>query len=257
MARQAQSSDDTQLTIQPDALVFYADETGDPIYGNPCNPVFGLGGCAVHGREIVDLIAAPWSHVRTAIGRSPTARLHAAEVERRLTKRKEAAIRQYFNTQPIRRFAVISSHETAYDRVGELSDQVVWTMARLMLNRIVEFAKRTTCSSVIVIFEDNAHLIPMLASALADVEFVLDGTGVPRRLIWCHMPKSVGDPGLEVADFVIHTVAGYCRSGRDPQGKFAARFSSMFGPTDERLVSFMEIADVSYQPPANVSAFAG
>ena len=54
------------------------------------------------------------------------------------------------------------------------------------------------------------------------------------------MPKSAGEAALEVADFLMQTIAGYCRSGRDPQGKSAARFSSIFGVADKRLVSFRE-----------------
>jgi hypothetical protein len=91
------SDSNTHLDIPSDALVVYVDETGDPVYGNPRNPVFGLGGCAVLGREIDDLIRAPWSTVRLAVGGSLTAPLHASDVERRLVPRKEVAIRQYFD----------------------------------------------------------------------------------------------------------------------------------------------------------------
>jgi hypothetical protein len=74
-----------------------------------------------------------------------------------------------------------------------------------------------------------------------------DGRTIPHEC--CVMPKSAGEPALEVADFLMHTIAGNCRSGRDPQGKFA-RFSSIFGVADERLVSFMEGDSITQTPTA-------
>jgi hypothetical protein len=62
------------------------------------------------------------------------------------------------------------------------------------------------------------------------------------------MSKRDGEPGLEVADFMMHTIAGYCRSGRDPQSKFAARFSAIFGTEDERLRSFFEGESITFTP---------
>jgi hypothetical protein len=127
-----------------------------------------------------------------------------------------------------------------------------------MFQRIADLGRWTPFRSLIVIFEDNTHLIPRFAAVLSGVQPVNVNTGVPIPITWCHMSKSAGDPGLEVADFIVHTAAGYCRSGRDPQGKFAARFSSMFGPVDQRLVSFIEMSSVSYNPPSEevVSAAA-
>ena len=61
------------------------------------------------------------------------------------------------------------------------------------------------------------------------------------------LKKSAGEPGLEVADFMMHTIANYCRSGRDPQNKFADQFSAIFGVADDRLCSFVEGTD---HPPA-------
>lgn len=242
------SGPNTHLDIPPDALVVYVDEAGDPLYGNPSNPMFGLGGCAVLGREIEALIKAPWSSVRLAVCGGSTAQLHAAALEHRLTRRNEAVIRHYFDVAPVRRFAVISSNATKYDRLEGLSDPVVQTTAHAMLRRIEDLAQWTPCNSLIFIFEDNTHLIPRLEAALAGVRATVANAGVAIPISWCHMPKTIGDPGLEVADFIIHTASGYCRSGRDPQGKFAARFSSMFGPVDQRLVSFIEMSSVSYDP---------
>jgi hypothetical protein len=60
-----------------------------------------------------------WAAVRTAVAGNPTTPLHAKDVERRLTPRKEAAIREYFIQQPVRRIATISSVTTEYKDMTE------------------------------------------------------------------------------------------------------------------------------------------
>jgi Protein of unknown function (DUF3800) len=222
----------------PDCLLSFIDDTGDPACRDPVNPVFGLGGCAVMARDLDRLVRQPWASVRMGVGRSATPQLHAARSERRMTPTKEKAIRTFFIEQPIARVAYISSIRTQYTGLNGIDDMVVKSTAISLLNRIVDVAKWMPFSSIVVIFEENKHLTPRLQAALADFRFEENGRVTPHD--WCVMPKSAGEPGLEVADFMMHTIAGYCRSGRDPQGKFAARFSAIFGTKDDRLVSFME-----------------
>ena len=153
-----------------------------------------------------------------------------------MTKIKETAIRTFFIEQPFRRVAYISSIRTRYD--GGPEDAVMRSTATALAQRILGVAKWAPFSSIIAIFEHNAVLAPRIAAAFEDIHFVEQGRVIPHE--WCWMSKRDGEPGLEVADFMMHTIAGYCRGGRDPQSKFAARFSAIFGTEDERLVSFFE-----------------
>jgi hypothetical protein len=231
------------LNPPADCLLVFADETGDPAYRDPANPVFGLGGCTVIARDVDRLIRNPWSSVRTALGRGATARLHAKQAERRMTEAKQKVLRAFFIEQPFGRVAYISSLQTKYS--GKLDDAVVRSTSLAFLQRVVAVAKWQPFSSITVIFEDNPHLISRFERALAGAQLEEDGRVIP--LEWYVMPKSAGEPSLEVADFMMHTVAGYIRSGRDPQGKFAARFSAVFGTKNEKLCSFMEGSAISYE----------
>jgi hypothetical protein len=236
------------LKLPNDCMVVFIDDTGDPAYRDQVNPVFGLGGCAVLVRDLDPLIRQPWARVRTIVGGRAGARLHATSVERRMTRRKETAIRAFFSEQPFGRLAYISSASTQYAGTGGVDDVIVRSTLAVLLRRIVEVAKWMPFSSIAVIFEQSEHLTPRLEAASNGLQFEEDGRVIPHE--WYVLQKSVGEPGLEVADFMMHTVAGYCRSGRDPQSKFAARFSAIFGVTDDRLCSFMEGTDVTYTPAA-------
>jgi hypothetical protein len=87
---------------------------------------------------------------------------------------------------------------------------------------------------------------PRLRAAVTGLHLEENGRVIPHN--WCVMEKSAGEPDLEVADFMMHTIASYCRGGRDPQAKFAARFSAIFGTIDERSTSFMESESVTCAP---------
>jgi hypothetical protein len=236
------------LNPSADCLLAFIDDTGDPTYRDPVNPVFGLGGCAVLARDLDLVIRQPWARVRTAVGGRANARLHAKSAERRMTRRKETAIRAFFTEQPFRRLAYISSSSTRYTQTGELDDAIVRVTLAALLQRIVGVAKWTAFSSITVIFEQSGHLTPRLEAASNGLQLEEDGRAIPHE--WCVLSKSAGEPGLEVADFMMHTIAGYCRSGRNPQSKFAARFSAIFGVADDRLCSFMEGTDITYTPAA-------
>jgi hypothetical protein len=221
-----------------DALLAFIDDTGDPAYRDPVNPVFGLGGCVVLARDLDRLIRHPWRDVRTALAGSATATVHATEAEWRLSKVKEIAIRTFFNEQPFRRVAYITSVRTGYVINGQLDDVVVRSTAAALIQRIIDVAKWMPFTSIAVIFEHSKRLELRLQNALGGLSFRENGRFIPHE--WCWMRKSAAEPALEVADFMMHSIAGYCRSGRNPQNKFAARFSSIFGVSDERLVSFLE-----------------
>jgi hypothetical protein len=233
-----------ELSCSADGLLVFVDDTGDPTYHDPGNPIFVLGGCALLARDINTVIRKPWAAVRSAVAGDPTTPLHAKDVERRLIPRKEAAIRKFFIEQPVRRIATISSVTTDYRNVADLPDPVVRYTIASLLQRIVEVARWMPFTSITVIFEDTSCLRPRFEEATAGFNFQVDGKPIPHE--WCTMPKSAGEPGLEVADFLMHTVAGYGRSGRDPQGKFAARFSAIIGTIDERWRSFVETESVAY-----------
>jgi len=140
----------------PNCLLVFVDDTGDPAYRDPVNPVFGLGGCAVLARDLERAVRGPWAAVRTALGGRPDAKLHAKRVERRMTKSQETAIRSFFVDQPFRRVAYVSSIRTRYD--GGPEDAVMRSTAATLAQRILEVAKWMPFSSIIAIFEHNAAL---------------------------------------------------------------------------------------------------
>lgn len=232
----------SNLVVPPHGAVLFIDDTGDDALRDPLNPVFGLGGCAVMGDQLDSLIRQPWKIVRQTLRGGYNLPVHASDIERRLSPAKERAVNNYFAQYLICRLAVLVSSETSFD-VGDMQDKVVFAAAGSIGHRIVEISRFLPFDSLDIVVEQSQRLVPKLERATAGFKINSDGSDIPMR--WHVMPKNSNEPGLEVADFLMHTIAGFCRSKRDPKSKFAQRFHHMMSGADPSLTSFMEISTVT------------
>jgi hypothetical protein len=58
------------------------------------------------------------------------------------------------------------------------------------------------------------------------------------------MPKAVGEPALEVADFVMHAVGRQATHNLTKLGSFVPDFCAVFHAVDPKLTSYIEVEDV-------------
>jgi hypothetical protein len=58
------------------------------------------------------------------------------------------------------------------------------------------------------------------------------------------MRKREGEPGLEVADLIMHAIGRQARRNLTKQGTFVSDFAAVFHGIDTKLVSFMEVSSV-------------
>ncbi len=82
-----------------------------------------------------------------------------------------------------------------------------------------------------------------MEEAFADFRLEEGGRSIP---IECYfMPKAVGDPALEVADFVMHAVGRQARHRMDGNDGFVRDFAAVFHDQDPKRVSFMDVNAVA------------
>ena len=92
--------------ILPDrCLTVYVDDTGQEALARG-HPVYGLGGCAVLGRDLVRLIWQPWKEIRKRVTGSPDTPLHASEFPKIANSSDIEAVAEFFRVQPFARFGV-------------------------------------------------------------------------------------------------------------------------------------------------------
>jgi hypothetical protein len=174
--------------------------------------------------------------------------MHAVEFGHGATRANLTAMNRFFANQPFFRFAAIATNATQYPTEAELMS---WVM-QVLKQRIVEVINRTPARSVAVIFEASDRANKLVAEHFGLLELTEDGQPVPVEHGF--MPKTAREPGLEVADFVIHTVGRYARHRINGRPGFPPDFVAMFHRCDPRLQSFLLVDRIELGAPVTVPA---
>jgi hypothetical protein len=98
--------------------MFAIDDTGHERLNG--QPIYGLGGCAIMGRDYYQAIREPWTRRRAETTENFGGRLRAADFGRRATPANMAAMWRFFASQPFYRFAAVATLTTEYPREQEL-----------------------------------------------------------------------------------------------------------------------------------------
>jgi hypothetical protein len=228
----------TTLTLSNGCLAVFVDDTGHEALVKD-QPVYGLGGCAVMARDLDAVIRSPWREVRRRVTGSAETPLHANEFARFATSENIRAVADFFGRQQFARLGAIVSFTTAFpDELGPLP-----AIAKVLQKRIVDIARWSPFDSIAVIFESSQRADPLVTRAFQG--FALEEDGKPIPLNCYFMPKNAGEPALEVADFIVHSVGRQARQNLVKRGSFVRDFKAVFHSVDPRLVSFMEVASIT------------
>jgi hypothetical protein len=236
----------SNLILPPYAACVFVDDTGhEDLAGTS---FYGLGACAVLGCEYDRLIRAPWSHVRNVVNGDPAAPLHASDLTGRATPEQLHHIAQFFREQPFGWLGATGTSTTILPDGEPLMRFVV----EILKPRIVDVLKWMPFTSIIIVFEDNPRANRLIEQYFGNVQFQADGKAIPAEFYF--MPKSSGDPALEVADFIANAIGNQARFKQvDKMPGFRKDFQAVFHDIDPKLASFMgiekvEIAASHHQP---------
>jgi hypothetical protein len=104
--------------------------------------------------------------------------------------------------------------------------------------RINEIVGRTLCREVKAIFEASERADPLIEKAFENLRARRGWKDIPTQCYF--MPKEANDPGLEVADFVMHAVGGQMRQNLKKRDRFRLDYQAVFHSVDRSYTSFME-----------------
>ena len=90
-----------------------------------------------------------------------------------------------------------------------------------------------------MVFESSHRANRPIQSAFQSFEFSRESERIPSECGF--MPKSLGEPGLEVADFAMHAVGGQARSMLTTRDTFRRDFRAVFHTADPTLSHFNEV----------------
>lgn len=231
--------------VAPDAVLVFLDETGHEEFADSNYPVFGLGGCVVKVQEYRTLVHEPWRALRRKHLGSADASLHASDLGQ-LRNVVAPEIGEIFHKNRFGRIAVVATASSAIppDMPGP------WLLAGAVMHRVGRLiaALQVRPSQVWIALEDSERLGHRLAFHLSRYRLEgLAGDYSCRPEIRL-MHKKSAEPGLEVADFIMHAAGGSAQKrselARDPRRK---DFHAVFRPRDVPgpLVEYKEITQVA------------
>lgn len=236
---------ETVLNLSPSTLVVFVDDTGHEQFADCNHPVYGLGGCATLGCDLDAVIRRPWKAVRQAVAGNANATLHAAEFD--ASPDHIDVVVKFFRTQPFARLAAICSRTTDFAGIEPPERQAVRSVSLAFMKRIEHVAKWMAFTSIAVVFESSNRANALIEQEFVHHGFMLDDQPVPIE--FCFMPKSAGEPALEVSDFIMHAVGRQVRHRIHRKTGLVPDFRAVFhDELDARRASFIDITSVVAEP---------
>src|SRR5260221_355801 len=224
------------FTPSPNCLLFFVDETGHEEFKDPNYLIFGMGGCAQLAGLAFRHIDGPWGEMRSKhfpdiVGKP----MHAADL-RAASSDQMTAIGGFFREGMFSRLAVMTRVDTRKPDSMSMLDVVAITL----LNQAAKIAGQYMFDSIGFIFEISHRTEQAVARAFT--RFGLkDEHDVPIRIFWNFLPKSAQEPGLEVADFILHAAGGQMRHRLAGKEGFRRDFDSVFRSLPPKMVQFIEV----------------
>jgi hypothetical protein len=228
------------VVLDAKCLLVFVDETGHELFADPRHPLFGLGGCALLVHEYVNYVRPQWLQLKERYFGRADISLHANEL-RLPTQVQLAALNDVFASRHFARFAAVATEKSILP--DEYSTYQL--VSQVMLARIERIARQFPFSRIALLVESSYRANVLAERHLgpynkADVEYLERKAQVPIDHYF--IPKTMNEPGMEIADFIMHAVGGQVRSELTGQGtRFRKDFKAVFQDVPRELVEYMNI----------------
>tara|TARA_E500000178_G_scaffold326273_1_gene354351 strand:+ start:1158 stop:1901 length:744 start_codon:yes stop_codon:yes gene_type:complete len=196
-------TDQGKLHVSSNTLLIFLDETGTETLNDPKAPYFGVGGLLVECRNYQKQVEVPWSSIKDKYFDGKGSPLHASDMHKVSKKRNEKfeALNTFFDSNDFGRVGVVCTNNVILEdkiKVEELIFHSMW-------NSINTVANKMKWKDIVVIYEENDRLIPAFRRGM-ELMKLENSRQEPITIRYLTMTKECVFSGLEVADFIIHTV---------------------------------------------------
>lgn len=228
-------------------VVVFVDETGDPSLRDPQNPVFAFGACAALGADLDNSLRLPWREIRRKVTGSADRALHMRTMGRRLDASKIELINQFLDSSSIRRVSVAVTDRTVFDDNGLPKSPVMELCLQLTLDTVADLMRGSEpIETISLVFEDS-NLIERIRPHWQALQLVRND-GIKISVNWAALSKEADEPGLDIADFIAHSTAGFIREKRSEDSKFAKRYRAIFPIASPAIAKGLEINAAERKP---------
>jgi hypothetical protein len=190
------------LSLPPRSLLIFIDETGNEDFSDPQNPTFGRGGCGALMPQYRRRIAKPWRRLKRERLGGASKPFHASEFEQSRPTMYQITGINTFLSLPFLRFAAMCDLRTELP-IGIDAHKAI---SLISMHYISRFVSQCDVDVVALIFEASSRGDTLVRRDydLATMD-LRNLRGNRIEVEGCFMPKASMEPGLEVADLIVHT----------------------------------------------------
>ena len=191
-----------ELRLPQSSLLIFIDETGNEDLSDPNNPTFGRGGSGVLFPDYKRRLAKPWRRLKRNVLGGALKPFHAADFERsRPTPQQISGINAFMGLQWWR-FAAMCDSRTEFPP-GVDAHKAVSLVTIQHIGRLVAM---NHIDVVALIFEGSDRGDSLVKRDYDLATMTLNNArGLRVAVEGCFMTKMAMEPGLEVADLIVHT----------------------------------------------------
>jgi uncharacterized protein DUF3800 len=203
------------LRLPPRSLLIFIDETGNEDFSDPKNPTFGRGGCGALMSEYKRRIAKPWRRLKRERLGGATKPFHATDFEQTRPTMHQITGINSFMASPFWRFATMCDRRTELPAGIDAHKAI----SLVTINYFARLVSQCDVDVTALIFEgsDRGDSLVKHDYDLATMD-LKNVRGRHVEIEGCFMPKVSMEPGLEVADLIVHT------AGRQRRHELAGKF---------------------------------
>jgi len=234
---------ENKVQIEGNSLLVFIDETGNEYLKDKEYPIFGLGGCAVICKEYNNSIRTPWYNMKDAFFDGKANKLHAKDLFQP-KKTQINAMSEFFKKNKFARVAAVMSNKT----INNTEYDIYNLITSALYKRVLDVANWTCFNRVIFILEDSERCNSLAKKFFPSYKFeeyddkLSKKIEVPSKYFFCNKEKV--EPGLEVADFIIHTAGAQLRDRISKKNLKRKDFEVVFNGVDKKLSSCMLIEKI-------------
>lgn len=235
---------ENKVQIEGNSLLVFIDETGNEYLKDKEYPIFGLGGCAVICKEYNNSIRTPWHNMKDAFFDGKENKLHAKDFFQP-KKTQINAMSEFFKKNKFARVAAVMSNKTINNTEYDIYNLVTSALYK----RVLDVANWTCFNRVIFILEDSERCNSLAKKFFPSYKFEEYDNKLNKKIeisskyFFCNKEKV--EPGLEVADFIIHTAGAQLRDRISKKNLNRKDFEVVFNEIDKKLSSCIFIDKIT------------
>ena len=223
-------------------IIFFLDETGQELFQDKKYPLFGLGGCGMSSGYYIDTIRPTWISMKRRWFGGGESIFHASEL-RNPTSKQVSVLATFFTDYEFLRVGAIATDMTAIN-VAMPPFQIVAACLQQRILRVLQGHPKF--ERIYLLFESSDRTDDQVQQYFSNFTMLETSDGREIPVIGCLVPKSLAEPGLEIADAIIHTSGAQTRNKlrNNQKSSYRQDYICVWQSIRAELVSFLEITKI-------------